>query len=196
MKLRSILLLLALGAAGTARADAPPMPLAQMEKVCSADHVICATIDRQHQMTTIRKGSAILWTMPSAPPTVAVTRDGDTLVERFRPGGVLDTNDGPETIVLVIRHRGTVVRRFRLDDLILHPEQLPTSVSHRRWSRTDYLLGGDYVVDTEEGKRVRISLSDGKITLQTLAGGTSDTWYCRYAQPTTTGPCAGPKGRH
>ncbi len=183
-------LLLAIGTGGTGRADAPPMPPVQNERICSSDHIVCATIDRERHVTTVRRGNATLWTMASAPPAAVVARGGDVLIEQFRPGGLLEMSDGPDTVVLIIRHKGAVLRRIRLNEVVVHPDRLPKSVSHRRWSRVDHLAGNDYVIDTEEGKRVSIALSDGTITVHDLPGGASDTWYCRYAQPTTTGPCA------
>lgn len=176
---------------GAARADAPPVPLPATTVACSADRVLCSTIDRRRGTTTMRRGTTVLWTAASAPPAAALSGDGEVIVERWRPGGVLALDDGPATTVFVIRNHGAVVRRIRLADVIARPAALPRSVSLRRWSRVDYFDGDAYVIDTEEGRRVRIALADGTITAEPLPGGTSATWYCRYAQPTTHGPCAG-----
>lgn len=196
MKCQVILSLLTIGVASAARSDAPAVLLAPVETICSLDHAICATIDRQRQTTTVRTGRTTLWTMASAPPAAVVANGGVFLAEQFRPGGLLEVSDGPDTVVLVIRNRGAIVRRIRLADVVTRPDSLPRSVSHRRWSRVDYLASDAYIIDTEEGKRVRVALSDGTITTRDLSGGTSANWFCRYAQPTTVGPCASRNSEH
>lgn len=151
---------------GGARADAPLAPLPALQTVCSPDRQACARIDRLLGETTVHRAGVpgVLWSMRGAPARLSLSNDGRTLVEAYAGGTLLDLDDGPDTPMLVIRDRGVVVRRVLLRELVVRPDRLPRTASHLGWARYFGVDGrGDHVLETAEGRRLRIALPDGRV---------------------------------
>lgn len=185
MKPQLVAAIIAFGAASAAYADRPPSPPKQMEQFCSTSRSVCAHVDRRAGRTTVQSSNAttVPWSIATAPPAIALADDGRTLVEIYRPGGLLEAGDNAATVLLIIRNHEKEVRRVTLSDLILNPDRLPRTVSHRQWARVAYLdPRGEFVVATPEGREIRVTAA-GQITTTTIPGGDGPDWYKRYAQP-------------
>lgn len=146
-----------------ALADAPPVPLAPVQTVCStaAPHT-CAVIDRRAGPTAVR-GPAGRWRFPAAPPWMTLRADGRLVTEEYRAGGLLELSDTPATVLIVLRSPTGVVARVTLGDIARRPEDLERTASHRHWSDViRFLPDGGLAIDLPDGRRLRVTATGRK----------------------------------
>ena len=154
-------------------ADAPPSRPKPIQTICAGTPQTgaCATIDRRKGLVTIRRRrppQAVMWRMAGIPSFIELSSDGRFLVDEHRPGGLIEPTDSPDTNVLTLWENGTIIRRVSLRDLGLATNELPTTISHRVWSRARYFAGPRlYVVVAPSGRKLRFDLTDKGRMLQT-----------------------------
>ena len=176
--------------ASAMQADAPPEAPRAVQRVCSVNGRACATVDRRTGVITVQPpGSARAWTVRASPPGVAVANDGQRIVELYRPGGLLESQDVTDTLIYVARARGGGMRRVTLGQLVHRPDRLSPTASHRQFERVAYFdRHGGYRVETVEGRLVSIDPAAGRVMTVAVAGGTSADWRCRYSEPSAHCP--------
>lgn len=184
------LLLAALLLAAPAWADAPPVPMTRLFTQCATGRAACVTIDRKAGTETVTRGrgGAPLWRVRAAPPVATVSKTGRFVFEEHRPGGLVKLDDGPDTLLLVVRDRGRVTRELRLRDVTPTVASLPRTASHRSWAVVRAFDRADrLIIDLADGRRLIVNPTSGAIGVE---AGDGRPAYCRYAEPDPHGPCA------
>ena len=180
------------GAATPVGADAPRMPPKPITTSCAVGGSACVTINRIASTTTVtrdRRGP-VLWRSRGAPPVATVSRDGRFLFEEYREGGLINLDDGADTLLLVVRDRGRVTRELRVRDIAARVADLPRTASHRSWSTVRYFdRQGRVILDLYDGRLLTIDPATGTIARQP-APADGRPPFCRYAEPDPHGPCA------
>lgn len=147
-----------------ARADAPPLPphnitMAKDNGRC----IVRSRVDtRQTFALRVTNGRAdFLWSVPGWHPSFFVTDDCRILVIVEAEGNLLRLDQRrPDTVVLRLFKDGAVFRTVRLGDIYADLSPIMRTVSHFVWLRAYRMRQDAFVLQTNDGRTVRIPFGE------------------------------------
>jgi hypothetical protein len=165
---RALVAILVLLSPSLTIADTPLPPPALVTR-CSANRNHCATADPQADTLTVyeMRGTVRLdpvWSLKGWERDFYLANGGDDMVVCFSGLNLLPLDYKPDWPMLKFYHRGTLVRRVLLRDLILDRSKLQRTVSHYYWGRCrGFGSEGRYEVETVDRGVLRFNVRTGLV---------------------------------
>jgi len=145
-----------------AMADAPPS-LPATHEISSANQAI-QVISSPDEGTHIleRVSQQELWSMPGWFRSLFVSNDGDYLVLGYDGISLIPQDYTDDLVLLTFLHRGKVLRKVTLKDIVPDPSILLRTVSHYQWGWIEGInSNGEFVVHRVDGTVFSFDLSTG-----------------------------------